>query len=201
MQNQESSDKKTLEQYLLMLILFIQDSEKLYNEFSKDTSNHVESKKLKLTYEKYFNSYMVVHATCYQIFNDFCTVRDTVFKQGEMLVNIRPEVEALKQPKLIKTLDELSTNGLTIVTPLLKKQFDYFFALIKPCIAANISSLSRGAYITSLINATESAEDSIKGIEKNIVYLGQSAEKYYNFSLIFKTYIDKVSKLIEKQKS
>lgn len=191
-----SPEHQIFEEYLLMLVLFIKNIEKIYTQFSQEISNSTESKKLTLCYEKFFASYTKIHSACYQIFNDFTTLKETLFKQGEILTKIRPDVEACNQQELIKTLDVLSENGWTIAKPLLQKQSDYFFAIINPCIAANISSSSVQSFMQSLISASQLADEKYMDLTSNIIYLVQASETFYNFSLIFKNYIDKVSTTI-----
>lgn len=192
-----TSDHQTLEQYLLMLLFFIQNTEKLYNEFSKKTLNDLETKKLKLCYEKFYASYIKIHASCYQIYENFSYLRETICRQGEILEQLRPEIEALSKPQLMKELDEISKNGLAIVTPLVQKQFDYFFAVINPCLAADISNASVKNYMQSLIKATKLAEDKYQELSSNSIYITQSTDTFYNFSLIFKSFVEKVSKLLK----
>jgi hypothetical protein len=193
-----TSDYKALEESLSMLTFFIKNADDLYNQFSKSLKNQAEAKKLKLSYEKYRHLCLQVEATCYQIFRDYFTLKESISKQGEILATIRPQLESLKQVKLIKQLDELSQNGLTISVPLMEMLADYYFAIMLPCLSNDISSQSIQRFTNTLIKAHDLIDEQLKASSKNnLKSLKEASQNYYNFSFILSNFFNKAQAVID----
>ena len=187
-------DMQMMADAILKLRFYAEKNDEIYKKFLSECKNSNEQKKLSLTYDKYLLGFSKIHANSINLYKTHESLRELTFKQGTDIEKLTKKLEKQDDKASLKTLNELSQNGLKLAAPLLQNQINSFFKFIFPCTEFLFSVTNPTRFIKSLMECEALCNTQLKKLEDEQVLFKAYYDNYATYTLTLQTFIDKFDK-------